>query len=62
MTKMPHARRHSQPRDDVDAVAERRCAGIGASGKTIAWCDMRVYLEKGMSAELNPARSATCCL
>ncbi|WIH07047.1 hypothetical protein KHF85_05265 [Xanthomonas translucens pv. graminis] len=45
MTKMPHARRHSQPRADVDAVAERRYACIIASGKAIAWSDMRIYLQ-----------------
>jgi hypothetical protein len=33
-------------------VAERRYAGIVASGKAIAWSDMRVYLEERMSGEL----------
>ncbi|AKC77395.1 CopG family transcriptional regulator [Xanthomonas arboricola] len=33
-------------RADFDAVAEQRYAGIVASGKTIAWDDMRGYLEK----------------
>jgi hypothetical protein len=39
-------------RADVDAVAERCYAGIVAFGKSIAWNDMRVYLEERMSGEL----------
>ncbi|WP_230620375.1 CopG family transcriptional regulator [Xanthomonas arboricola] len=44
-------------RADFDAVAEQRYAGIVASGKTIAWDDMRGYLEKRMAGE--PAKRPT---
>lgn len=48
-----------QRRSDFDDVAEKRFAGIVASGKTIAWNDMRAYLEKrlaGKSARRPAAR------
>ncbi|WIX24512.1 hypothetical protein [Xanthomonas arboricola] len=38
-------------------AAEQRYAGIVASGKTIAWDDMRGYLEKRMAGE--PAKRPT---
>ena len=41
-------------RADFDAVAEKRYAAIVESGKTIAWDDMRGYLEKRMAGK--PAR------
>lgn len=44
-------------RADFDAVAEQRDAGIVASGKTIAWDDMRGHLEKRMAGE--PAKRPT---
>jgi predicted transcriptional regulator len=33
-------------RTDFQDIAEKRYAGIAASGKTIAWSEMRAYLEK----------------
>lgn len=41
----------AERRADFDAVAEQRYADIVASGKTIAWSDMRDYLEKRMAGE-----------
>ncbi|WP_140723152.1 ribbon-helix-helix protein, CopG family [Pseudomonas sp. Hp2] len=41
----------AERRADFDAVAEQRYAGIVASGKTIAWDDMRGYLEKRMAGK-----------
>ncbi|OBR78270.1 hypothetical protein A7D35_05045 [Xanthomonas arboricola] len=38
-------------------AAEQRYAGIVASGKTIAWDDMRGYLEKRIAGE--PAERPT---
>lgn len=43
-----------QQRSDFDDVAEKRFAGIVASGKTIAWNDMRIYLENRLAGR--PAR------
>jgi predicted transcriptional regulator len=43
-----------QRRSDFDDIAEKRFAGIVASGKTIAWNDMRTYLEKRLAGK--PAR------
>ncbi len=36
----------AQRRADFEAEAERRHAGIAASGKTIPWNEMRSYLER----------------
>jgi predicted transcriptional regulator len=44
----------AERRADFDAVAEQCYADIVASGKAIAWDDMRGYLEKRMAGE--PAR------
>lgn len=44
----------AERRAEFDAVAEQRYAGIVASGKTIAWDDMRGYLEKRIAGK--PAR------
>ncbi|WP_434026153.1 CopG family transcriptional regulator [[Pseudomonas] boreopolis] len=41
----------AERRADFDAVAEQRYAGIVASGKAIAWDDMRGYLEKRMAGK-----------
>jgi predicted transcriptional regulator len=38
-------------RSDLNAVAERRYAGIAASGRTIPWSEMRTYLEKRLSGK-----------
>jgi predicted transcriptional regulator len=40
---------HEDLRADFDAVAEDRYARIVASGETIPWQEMRVYLEKRLS-------------
>lgn len=37
-----------EQRADFDAIAEQRYAGIATSGKTIAWRELRGYLEKRM--------------
>jgi predicted transcriptional regulator len=44
----------AERRADLDAVADARYAGIVASGKTIAWDDMRTYLEDRLAGQ--PAR------
>jgi predicted transcriptional regulator len=36
----------AERRADFEAEAERRHAGIAASGKTIPWDEMRSYLER----------------
>ncbi|MBN6149344.1 CopG family transcriptional regulator [Xanthomonas sp. AmX2] len=41
----------AERRADFDAVAEQRYADIVASGKAIAWSDMRDYLEKRMAGQ-----------
>jgi predicted transcriptional regulator len=38
-------------RSDFDAVAERRFAEIVASGKTVPWGEMRVYLEDRLAGK-----------
>jgi hypothetical protein len=38
-------------RADFDAVAEERCGGIVASGKTIPWQEMRGYLEERLAGK-----------
>ncbi|MEO6967171.1 MAG: CopG family transcriptional regulator [Rhodanobacteraceae bacterium] len=38
-------------RADFDAAAEQRYAGIAASGRTIAWPELRGYLEKRMTGK-----------
>jgi predicted transcriptional regulator len=43
-----------QRRSDFETVAERRLADIVASGKTIAWSEMRTYLENRLAGK--PAR------
>jgi predicted transcriptional regulator len=43
-----------QRRADFDELAERRFAAIVASGKTIAWDDMRDYLTSRLAGQ--PAR------
>lgn len=43
-----------QRRSGFDDIAEERFAGIVASGKTIAWNDMRTYLENQLEGK--PAR------
>ena len=44
-------------RSDFHATAERRYADIVATGKTIAWSEMRTYLE-GRVAGKKPRRPA----
>jgi predicted transcriptional regulator len=41
----------AERRSDLNEVAERRYAGIVASGKTIPWREMRTYLEKRLSGK-----------
>lgn len=43
-----------QRRNEFDEVAEKRFAQIVASGKTIAWSEMRSYLETRLTGK--PAR------
>ena len=38
-----------EKRSDFHAVAEKRYAGIVASGKTIRWSEMRGYLESRLA-------------
>jgi predicted transcriptional regulator len=38
-------------RSDLNEVADRRYAGIVASGETIPWSEMRAYLEKRLSGK-----------
>ena len=38
-------------RSAFDDVAEKRMAGIVASGKTIAWGEMRTYLENRLAGK-----------
>jgi predicted transcriptional regulator len=40
-----------QRRSEFDNVAEERYAAIVASGETIAWHDMRAYLEKRLAGK-----------
>lgn len=46
--------REAELRADLENVAERRFADVVSSGKTIAWQDMRRYLEARVSGK--PAR------
>ncbi|MCH1909769.1 MULTISPECIES: ribbon-helix-helix protein, CopG family [Stenotrophomonas] len=41
----------AQRRADFEAEAERRHAGIAASGKTIPWNEMRSYLERRVAGQ-----------
>lgn len=41
----------AERRGDFHDTAERRYAGIAASGKTIPWRDMRRYLEDRMAGK-----------
>ena len=41
----------AERRADFDAIAENRYAGIVATGKTIPWQEMRVYLEARMAGK-----------
>lgn len=41
----------AERRADFDAEAEDRYAGIVATGKTIPWQEMRVYLEARMAGK-----------
>jgi predicted transcriptional regulator len=38
-------------RSDLNEVADRRYAGIVASGETIPWSEMRAYLERRLSGK-----------
>ena len=40
-----------EQRADFHAVAEKRYAGIVATGKTIPWNEMRLYLEDRIAAK-----------
>lgn len=42
---------HEELRADFETVAEERYARIIASGKTIPWQDMRVYLEENLAGK-----------
>ena len=44
-------------RNDYHETAERRYAEIVASGRTIAWSEMRAYLEERLAGK-TPARPA----
>lgn len=41
----------AERRADFEAEAERRHAGIAASGKTIPWNEMRSYLERRVTGQ-----------
>lgn len=41
----------SERRDDFHEVAEKRYAAIAATGKTIAWSEMRTYLEERVAGK-----------
>ncbi|MTI73187.1 MAG: ribbon-helix-helix protein, CopG family [Stenotrophomonas sp.] len=41
----------AERRADFEAEAERRHAGIAASGKTIPWNEMRSYLERRVAGQ-----------
>lgn len=45
----------SERRDDFHEVAEKRYAAIAAAGKTIAWSEMRTYLEERVAGIGRPA-------
>jgi len=48
--------RSRQVRADFHDEAERRYAAIAASGKTIAWSEMRRYREDRIAGEAGDAR------
>jgi len=45
----------AERRADFEAEAERRHAGIAASGKTIPWDEMRSYLERRVTGQADGA-------